>query len=118
MLITRFAGTAPWEADLRLLPGGRGRRLGDHCRHDGDRPGRRACIQVTRTGKRSAAFTIALDALKAAGATAERVVRTRMYVTDMTPKKSWPCSSGTLRQYPSGGDDGRGGPACRSCPSD
>ena len=31
-----------------------------------------------------AAFTIALDALQAAGVAAEQVVRTRMYVTDIT----------------------------------
>jgi enamine deaminase RidA (YjgF/YER057c/UK114 family) len=34
-----------------------------------------------------AAFTIALNALEAAGAAAERVVRTRMYVTDMTSQE-------------------------------
>lgn len=83
MLITRFAGSAPWEAsygysrvviagDWAITAGTTATGL-DGVLHPGD-----AYRQTV------AAFTIALDALKRAGVTAEQVVRTRMYVTDIT----------------------------------
>jgi enamine deaminase RidA (YjgF/YER057c/UK114 family) len=82
VLITRFAGSAPWEAaygysrvvlagDWAITAGttatGSNRVL-----HPGD-----------AYGQALAAFRIALDALKNAGVTPEQVVRTRMYVTDI-----------------------------------
>lgn len=83
VLITRFAGMAPWEArygysrvvvagDWAITAGTTATGL-DGALHPGD-PYRQAL----------AAFGIALDALKAAGASPEQVVRTRMYVTDIT----------------------------------
>jgi enamine deaminase RidA (YjgF/YER057c/UK114 family) len=83
VLITRFRGSAPWE-DMYgysrvVLAGGWALTAGttatgsDGVLHRGD------AYRQTLT-----AFTIALDALKAAGATPEQVVRTRMYVTDIT----------------------------------
>jgi enamine deaminase RidA (YjgF/YER057c/UK114 family) len=86
VLITRFAGTAPGEeiygysrvvvaGDWAITAGTTATGL-DCVLHPGD-----AYRQAL------AAFTIALDALKAAGAAAERVVRTRMYVTDMTSQE-------------------------------
>jgi enamine deaminase RidA (YjgF/YER057c/UK114 family) len=83
VLITRFAGSAPWEAsygysrvviagDWAITAGTTATGL-DGVLHPGD-----AYRQTV------AAFTIALDALKRAGVTAEQVVRTRMYVTDIT----------------------------------
>ena len=86
MLITRFAGNAPWEevygysrvvvaGDWAITAGTTATGL-DGVLHPGD-----AYRQAL------AAFTIALDALMAAGAAAERVVRTRMYVTDMTSQE-------------------------------
>ena len=83
MLITRFAGTAPWEeiygysrvvvaGDWAITAGTTATGL-DGVLHPGD-----AYRQAL------SAFTIALDALEAAGAATERVVRTRMYVTDIT----------------------------------
>jgi enamine deaminase RidA (YjgF/YER057c/UK114 family) len=83
VLITRFRGSAPWEdiygysrvvvaGDWALTAGttatGSGGVLHPH-----------DAYRQTLT-----AFTIALDALKAAGAAPEQVVRTRMYVTDIT----------------------------------
>jgi enamine deaminase RidA (YjgF/YER057c/UK114 family) len=86
VLITRFAGTAPWEeiygysrvvvaGDWAITAGTTATGL-DGVLHPGD-----AYRQAL------AAFTIALDALKAAGAATERVVRTRMYITDMTSQE-------------------------------
>ena len=83
MLITRFAGSAPWEAtygysrvvvagDWAITAGTTATGL-DGVLHPGD-----------AYGQALAAFGIALDALKAAGAAVEQVVRTRMYVTDLT----------------------------------
>jgi enamine deaminase RidA (YjgF/YER057c/UK114 family) len=83
VLITRFAGQAPWEArygysrvvvagDWAITAGTTATGL-DGVLHPGD-PYRQAL----------AAFGIALDALQAAGAAREQVVRTRMYVTDIT----------------------------------
>ena len=83
VLITRFPGLAPWEArygysrvvvagDWAITAGTTATSV-DGVLHPGD-PYRQAL----------AAFTIALDALQAAGVTAEQVVRTRMYVTDIT----------------------------------
>jgi enamine deaminase RidA (YjgF/YER057c/UK114 family) len=81
--ITRFEGLAPWEARYGysrvVVAGGWAITAGttatglDGVLHPGD-PYRQAL----------AAFTIALDALKSAGAATEQVVRTRMYVTDIT----------------------------------
>ena len=84
MLITRFAGSAPWEARYGysrvVVAGGWGITAGTTATdvdgmvlHPGD-PYRQTL----------AAFRIALDALQAAGVAAEQVVRTRMYVTDIT----------------------------------
>jgi enamine deaminase RidA (YjgF/YER057c/UK114 family) len=86
VLITRFAGTAPWEkiygysrvvvaGDWAITAGTTATGL-DGALHPGD-----AYRQAL------AAFTIALDALKAAGAATERVVRTRMYITNMTSQE-------------------------------
>jgi enamine deaminase RidA (YjgF/YER057c/UK114 family) len=83
VLITRFAGSAPWEAtygysrvvlagDWAITAGTTATGL-DGVLHPGD-----------AYGQTLAALTIALDALKAAGVAAEQVVRTRMYVTDIT----------------------------------
>jgi enamine deaminase RidA (YjgF/YER057c/UK114 family) len=82
VLITRFAGSAPWETtygysrvvvagDWAITAGTTATGL-DGVLHPGD-----AYQQAL------AAFTIALDALKAAGVAADQVVRTRMYVTDI-----------------------------------
>jgi enamine deaminase RidA (YjgF/YER057c/UK114 family) len=83
VLITRFAGVAPWEAKYGysrvVVAGGWAITAGttatgpDGVLHLGD-PYRQAL----------AAFTIALNALAAAGVAPEQVVRTRMYVTDIT----------------------------------
>jgi enamine deaminase RidA (YjgF/YER057c/UK114 family) len=83
VLITRFAGMALWEArygysrvvvagDWAITAGTTATGL-DGVLHPRD-PYRQAL----------SAFGIALDALKAAGAFPEQVVRTRMYVTDIT----------------------------------
>jgi enamine deaminase RidA (YjgF/YER057c/UK114 family) len=82
VLITRLTGLAPWEARYGysrvVVAGGWAVTAGttatgpDGVLHPGD-PYRQTL----------AAFTIALEALKAAGAPPERVVRTRMYVTDI-----------------------------------
>jgi enamine deaminase RidA (YjgF/YER057c/UK114 family) len=84
VFITRFAGSAPWEARYgysrvvvaggwAITAGTTATGLDGMVLHQGD-PYRQAL----------AAFTIALDALQAAGVAAEQVVRTRMYVTDIT----------------------------------
>ena len=83
MLITRFAGQAPWEArygysrvvvagDWAITAGTTATGV-DGVLHPGE-PYRQAL----------AAIKIALDALQAAGVAPEQVVRTRMYVTDIT----------------------------------
>jgi len=83
VLIRRFAGSAPWEAiygySRVVIAGDWAITAGtiatgpDGVLHPDD-----AYQQAL------AAFTIALDALRAAGGAAtEQVVRTRMYVTDM-----------------------------------
>jgi enamine deaminase RidA (YjgF/YER057c/UK114 family) len=83
VLITRFAGQAPWEARYGysrvVVAGGWAITAGttatgpDGVLHPAD-PYRQTL----------AAFTIALDALTAAGVAPAQVVRTRMYVTDIT----------------------------------
>jgi enamine deaminase RidA (YjgF/YER057c/UK114 family) len=83
VLITRFGGSAPWKdiygysrvvvAGDWALTAGTTATGSDGVLHPGD------AYRQTLT-----AFTIALDGLKAAGATPEQVVRTRMYVTDIT----------------------------------
>jgi enamine deaminase RidA (YjgF/YER057c/UK114 family) len=83
VLITRFAGSAPWEATFGYsrvvvagdwaITAGTTATGSDGVLHPGD-----AYRQTL------AAFTIALDALKAAGVATEQVVRTRMYVTDIS----------------------------------
>jgi enamine deaminase RidA (YjgF/YER057c/UK114 family) len=83
VLITRFAGLAPWETrygysrvvvagDWAITAGTTATGL-EGVLHPGD-PYRQTL----------AAFRIALDALQAAGVAPEHVVRTRMYVTDIT----------------------------------
>lgn len=82
VLITRFAGSAPWEdrygysrvvvaGDWAITAGTTATGV-DGVLHPGD-PYRQAL----------AAFGIALEALKAAGVAPGQVVRTRMYVTDI-----------------------------------
>jgi enamine deaminase RidA (YjgF/YER057c/UK114 family) len=81
-VITRFEGLAPWEARYGysrvVVAGGWAITAGTTATgsngvlHPGD-PYQQAL----------AAFTIALDALKAAGVAPEQVVRTRMYITDI-----------------------------------
>jgi enamine deaminase RidA (YjgF/YER057c/UK114 family) len=83
VLIRRFAGLAPWETRYGysrvVVAGGWAITAGttatglDGVLHPGD-PYRQAL----------AAFTIALDALRASGVAPEQVVRTRIYVTDIT----------------------------------
>ena len=84
MLITRFAGYAPWEeiygysrvvvaGDWAITAGTTATGRDGTVLHPGN-----AYAQAL------AAFRIALDALLAAGAALERVVRTRMYVTDIS----------------------------------
>jgi len=83
VVITRFAGSAPWEArygysrvvvagDWAITAGTTATGF-EGVLHPGD-PYRQAL----------AAFGIALDALRAAGVAPEQVVRTRMFVTDIT----------------------------------
>ena len=86
MSITRFAGSAPWEA---IYGYSRVVVAGDWAITAG----------TTATGPSGAvdpgdayrqaltAFTIALGALRAAGVTTEQVVRTRMYVTDINSQE-------------------------------
>jgi enamine deaminase RidA (YjgF/YER057c/UK114 family) len=82
VLITRFAGSAPWETtygysrvvvagDWAITAGTTATGF-EGVLHPGD-----AYRQALT------AFTIALDALTAAGAAADQVIRTRMYVTDI-----------------------------------
>jgi enamine deaminase RidA (YjgF/YER057c/UK114 family) len=83
VLITRFAGSAPLEATYGYsravvagdwaITAGTTASGPDGVLHPGD-----------AYGQTVAAFRIALDALKRAGARSEQVVRTRMYITDMT----------------------------------
>ena len=83
MIIQRFPGRAPWEdrygycrvvrAGSWVATAGTTATGPDGVLHPGD-PYRQTL----------AAFTIALDALSLAGATPEQVVRTRMYVVDIT----------------------------------
>jgi enamine deaminase RidA (YjgF/YER057c/UK114 family) len=83
VLIRRFAGLAPWETrygysrvvvagDWAITAGTTATGL-EGVMHPGD-----------PYGQTLAAFKIALDALLAAGAAPEQVVRTRLYVTDIT----------------------------------
>jgi enamine deaminase RidA (YjgF/YER057c/UK114 family) len=82
VLITRFAGSAPWEASYGYsrvvmagdwaITAGTTATGSEGVLHPGD-----AYQQAI------AAFRIALDALESAGVAAEQVVRTRMYVTDI-----------------------------------
>jgi enamine deaminase RidA (YjgF/YER057c/UK114 family) len=81
-MITRFAGSAPWEASYGYsrvvvagdwaITAGTTATGSKGVLHPGD-----------AYGQALAAFKIALDALKAAGVAPEQVVRTRMYVTDI-----------------------------------
>lgn len=82
MLITRFAGSAPWEASYGYsrvvvagdwaITAGTTATGSDGVLHPAD-----------PYGQALAAFTIALEALQTAGVALEQVVRTRMYVTDI-----------------------------------
>ena len=86
MIIERFAGRAPWEdrygycrvvrADPWAGTAGTTATGPDGVLYPGD-PYRQTL----------AAFTIALDALSQAGVPATRVVRTRMYVVDITQQE-------------------------------
>jgi enamine deaminase RidA (YjgF/YER057c/UK114 family) len=82
VLITRFAGSAPWETTYgysRVVV------AGDWAITAGTTATGFEGVQHPGDAYRQAltAFTIALDALTAAGVAADQVVRTRMYVTDI-----------------------------------
>jgi enamine deaminase RidA (YjgF/YER057c/UK114 family) len=82
VLITRFTGSAPWEASYgysRVVV------AGDWAITAGTTATDSAGVLHPDDAYRQAlaAFMIALDALKSAGVAPEQVVRTRMYVTDI-----------------------------------
>jgi enamine deaminase RidA (YjgF/YER057c/UK114 family) len=82
VLITRFAGSAPWEATYGYsrvviagdwaITAGTTATGPNGVLHPGD-----------AYGQALAAFTIALNALNSVGVAAEQVVRTRLYLTDI-----------------------------------
>lgn len=82
MLVTRFAGSAPWEATYGYsrvviagdwaITAGTTATGPNGVLHPGD-----------AYGQALAAFTIALNALNSVGVAAEQVVRTRLYLTDI-----------------------------------
>jgi len=80
--IERFPGTAPWEAEYGYC---RVVRAGDWVLVAGTTATGAAGVlhPGDAYGQTRAAFTIALDALRAVGVGADQVVRTRMYVTDI-----------------------------------
>jgi enamine deaminase RidA (YjgF/YER057c/UK114 family) len=80
--ITRFAGSAPWEA---IYGYSRVVVAGDWAITAGTTATGPDGVLDPGDAYRQAltAFTIALKALRAAGATADQVVRTRIYVTDI-----------------------------------
>lgn len=86
MLITRFAGSAPWEA---VYGYSRVVVAGDWAITAGTTATGPNGVLDPGDAYRQArtAFTIALDALQAAGARTEQVVRTRMYVTDINTQE-------------------------------
>ena len=82
MLITRFAGSAPWETSYGYS---RVVLAGDWAITAGTTATGFEGVLYPGDAYRQAlaAFRIALDALTAAGVAADHVVRTRMYVTDI-----------------------------------
>jgi enamine deaminase RidA (YjgF/YER057c/UK114 family) len=80
--IDRFPGTAPWEQAYGYC---RVVRAGDWAITAGTTAtGPAGALHPGDPyGQARAAFRIALEALRAAGVSADRVVRTRMYVTDI-----------------------------------
>ena len=82
MTIDRFPGTAPWEQTYGYC---RVVRAGDWAITAGtSATGPAGALHPGDPyGQARAAFRIALEALRAAGVSADRVVRTRMYVTDI-----------------------------------
>jgi enamine deaminase RidA (YjgF/YER057c/UK114 family) len=82
VLITRFAGSAPWETAYGYS---RAVLAGDWAITAGTTPTGSEGVLYPGDAYRQAlaAFTIALEALQAAGVAADQVVRTRMYVTDI-----------------------------------
>lgn len=83
VLIRRFAGSAPWEATYGYS---RVVLAGDWAITAGTTAtGSDGVLHLADAyGQTIAAFTIALNALQTAGVAAEQVVRTRMYVTDIS----------------------------------
>jgi enamine deaminase RidA (YjgF/YER057c/UK114 family) len=84
--ITRFAGSAPWEA---IYGYSRVVVAGDWAITAGTTATGPSGVLDPGDAYRQAltAFTIALGALRAAGVTTEQVVRTRMYVTDINSQQ-------------------------------
>jgi enamine deaminase RidA (YjgF/YER057c/UK114 family) len=86
VLITRYAGSAPWEASYGysrvVVVGGWAITAGTTATGRGG-----VLYPGDAYAQALAAFGIALEALKTAGVTVEQVVRTRMYVTDMTTQE-------------------------------
>jgi enamine deaminase RidA (YjgF/YER057c/UK114 family) len=80
--ITRYSGSAPWEAEYGYC---RVVRAGDWALVAGTTAtGAEGVLHPDDAyGQAKAAFTIALDALAAIGIAPDRVVRTRMYVINM-----------------------------------
>jgi enamine deaminase RidA (YjgF/YER057c/UK114 family) len=83
VLIRRFAGSAPWETTYGYS---RVVLAGDWAITAGTTAtGSDGVLHLNDAYEQTiAAFRIALEALQAAGVAAERVVRTRMYVTDIS----------------------------------
>lgn len=86
MSITRFAGSAPWEATYgysRVVV------AGDWAITAGTTATGPDGVLDPGDAYRQAltAFTIALEALRTAGVTTKQVVRTRMYVTDINSQE-------------------------------
>lgn len=86
MLIARFAGSAPWEA---IYGYSRVVVAGDWAITAGTTATGPEGVLEPGDAYRQAltALTIALEALQAAGVRTEQVVRTRMYVTDITSQE-------------------------------
>ena len=86
MSITRFAGSAPWEA---IYGYSRVVVAGDWAITAGTTATGPDGVLDPSDGDRQAltAFTIALEALRTAGVTPKQVVRTRMYVIDINSQE-------------------------------
>ena len=87
MDIERIGGSAPWETEYGYC---RAVRAGDWVLVAGTTAtGPSGVLNPGDAyGQTKAAFTIALDALRTAGVGADRVVRTRMYVTDIADQSA------------------------------